>query len=565
MAAIVQRLERQIVVLDVVGSIPTSRPITLRHITRSGYLSSIMRALISTLIVTAVAFGALGQDTRRPDVKHQPRARFVTDEILVKFAPVVSERAASEANRSLGASKLEDLGDTGWQRVRVPDGMSVAEAMQHYQAIYGVDGVQPNYYYKPDAVANDEFFANLYGLTKISAPAAWDLTTGSSSVVVAVLDTGTRYTHPDLVNNIWTNPGEFPNNGVDDDANGFVDDYYGWDIRFNDSDPIDLDSGISGSHGTHTAGTIGAVGNNLVGVTGVNWNVKIMTIKIFNNTVWDDTTSAMLINAYNYVRMMKNRGINIKVTNNSYGGCTEACGYDPATRDAIDALGDAGVLNVFSAGNNAANSDTSPQYPAAFESPSIVSVAASDSTDAKAPFSNYGLVAVDIAAPGVGIQSTVPPTSYSFSSGTSMAGPHVAGAAALLAAYNPSLSAASLKASLLNSVDVLGPWAGIVKTGGRLNVDRALRNQTVCSFNAGASQFNIVPRGGIITLNIGAPTNCDYAVKSDLKWVTVLDNAPKSGSSTVRIRVSLSRTALRTGTIKIGDQTVTIRQARYGT
>jgi subtilisin family serine protease len=294
-------------------------------------------------------------------------------------------------------------------------------------------------------------------LNKISAPAAWDLTTGSSAVVVANIDTGIRYTHEDLAANAWTNPGEVNGNGIDDDGNGFVDDYYGYDFRFNDSDPADQNG-----HGTHTSGTIGASGNNGLGVAGVSWNVKIMTIKIYSQS-GTDTTSAMLINAYNYVTMMKNRGVNIRITNNSYGGCDEACGYDQATKDALDAMGDAGILNVFAAGNDARNTDNLPAYPASYTSPSILSVANSTSTDTRNGSSNFGIVTVDLSAPGTAILSTTngSNTSYGGMSGTSMASPHVAGAAALLAAYNPNLSAASLKATL--SVRPLG--AGLVVIG----------------------------------------------------------------------------------------------------
>ena len=146
---------------------------------------------------------------------------------------------------------------------------------------------------------------------------------------MADIDTGLDYTHEDLMANVWTNPGEIPNNGIDDDGNGFVDDYYGYDFRYNDPDPMD-----EHGHGTHTAGTMGAVGNNGIGVVGVCWHVKIMGVKIYS-AIADDSTSAMVINAYNYVRMMKNRGVNIVATNNSYGGCPETCGYDQATKDAI--------------------------------------------------------------------------------------------------------------------------------------------------------------------------------------------------------------------------------------
>src|SRR5438876_3931350 len=217
----------------------------------------------------------------------------------------------------MGTNVLEEFADLGWQRIKLPEGMDIDKAMEQFKRLEGVEYVQPNYYYHLLQTPNDSMFTNsgMYGLTAIHAPQAWDLTTGSSTVVVADIDTGMRLTHEDLAANLWVNPGEIAGNGVDDDGNGFVDDVNGWDFFFNVASPADQNG-----HGTHTAGTIGAVGNNMVGVTGVNWTVKIMPIKIYDAT-GNGTTSAMLVNAYNYIRMMKNRGVNIRVTNNSYGGC----------------------------------------------------------------------------------------------------------------------------------------------------------------------------------------------------------------------------------------------------
>ena len=335
-------------------------------------------------------------------VDAQPPATRVRDEVLVKFSKNTSQAAINKAHRGLGATVMEDLSGSSWQRVKLPTGLTVDEAITKYAGLPSVESVQPNFYYHLLVSPNDPQFSSdgMYGLTKISAPSAWDLTTGSSAVVVADIDTGMRYTHEDLAANVWTNPGEVPGNGIDDDGNGFADDYYGYDFRFNDPDPAD-----EHGHGTHTAGTIGAVGNNLLGVVGVNWNVKIMAIKIYSASGLD-STSAMLVNAYNYVRMMKERGVNIRVTNNSYGGCPEQCGFDRATKEALEALGDAGVLNVFAAGNQNSNNDPTPSYPGSYDSPSILTAASSTSTDDRSGFSNWGAHSVDVIAPGSGILST---------------------------------------------------------------------------------------------------------------------------------------------------------------
>ena len=497
--------------------------------------------------------------------------RFVKDEVLVRYRSNAKASAMAQVNASFGGSAVERLGDLGWQRVKIPPGFSVEKAIAKLKKSELVQQVQPNFYYNLLTTPNDpDFVAGMYGMTKISAPQAWDLATGSSTVVVADIDTGLRYTHEDLAANTWTNPGEIPNNGLDDDGNGFVDDVHGYDFRFNDPDPMDEVTGVGG-HGTHTAGTIGAVGNNSIGVVGVNWNVKLMAIKIYSPG-GTDTTSAMLVNAYNYVRMMKNRGVNIRVTNNSFSGCNEACGYDQATKDAIDALGDAGILNVFAAGNSNANNDTAaaPSYPATYTSPSILSVAASDSTDNKPLFSSFGLTTVDLAAPGASIRSTYSRADsgflgYTNMSGTSMAAPHVSGAAALLSSLNPSLSAASLKATLMNTVDALPQWSSLVKTGGRLNVFNALQNQTVCNFVVSApSSILVSTKGGQFTYNLTAAQNCDSAVKSNVNWIVVNGPSVLSGNGEVKFWVRTNTTVRRTGTVNVGGQTITIVQSRDG-
>jgi len=487
---------------------------------------------------------------------------YVEGELLVKFKNGTASAKTRQANAEIGASVIEEFPDLGWQRVKIPANLSTNQTISLYKTNAEVETAQPNFYYHLLVAPNDTRFSDLYGMEKISALEAWNLTTGSANTVVAIIDTGVNYNHEDLGANMWTNPGEINANGIDDDSNGFVDDHYGYDFFYNDSDPFD-----ENGHGTHTAGTVGAVGNNALGVVGVNWNVRLMAIKIYSPN-GNDSTSAMLVNAYNYVRMMKNRGVNIRVTNNSYGGCNEACNYDQATKDALDALGNAGILNVFAAGNDNTNLETTPFYPASYSSPSILSVAASTSTDTRAGFSNYGGLSVDLAAPGQGILSTYnnSNSSYASLSGTSMASPHAAGAAALLYSYNPNLSVASLKATLMNTVDPLAQWNGVVKTGGRLNVFRALQNQTICNFNLSQDSIFVSNlSGGNFTVTVTAPPNCDFSALSNASWITITSGNPGSGNpgsgnATVSFTVAANNGLNRTGTITIAGKTFTVQQ-----
>jgi len=248
-------------------------------------------------------------------------------------------------------------------------------------------------------------------------------------------------------------------------------------------------------------------------------------------------------------------------------GCNEACGYDQATKDAIDALGDADILNVFAAGNSGTNNDVTPFYPASYTSPSILAVAASDSNDNRR-FS-FGVASVDLAAPGVVILSTggASDSHYTHMSGTSMATPHVAGAAALLAAQHPSLSAASLKATLINTVDVITAptdWRTLVRSGGRLNVANALQNPTVCNIAPETDTLLAPTKGGIVSIAVSAPANCDYSVKSSANWVVLQSASEMSGNGILRFWVRFNTTIRRTATIRVGDRQVVVVQSRDG-
>ena len=234
----------------------------------------------------------------------------------------------------------------------------------------------------------------------MDSPKAWDISTGSTDVVVALIDSGVDYTHPDLAANIWINPGEIADNGIDDDGNGYVDDIHGIDSGDGDCDPLDYDG-----HGTHVAGIMGALGDNGLGVVGVNWQVRIMVLKGFEESS-DGMDTTMEVEAINYILAMKAKGINIVAVNASYGFTGSE---DEVEKEAIEALGEAGILFMAAAGNDAADNDNSyyGHYPSSYDLDNIVSVAASDADGQLAYYSNYGAINVDLAAPGDTILSTV--------------------------------------------------------------------------------------------------------------------------------------------------------------
>lgn len=315
------------------------------------------------------------------------------------------------------------------------------------------------------ALANRGLSGGLAG-ADIDAPTAWELTTGSADVVIAVIDGGIDISHPDLVANVWRNPGEIPGNGIDDDANGFVDDVTGWD--FHNRNGSVFDAGDN-DHGTQVAGIIAATGDNGLGVVGVSWNTRIMPLKFIGS---GGGSTADAISALNYAILMRQRGVNVRVANLSWGSGDSS----PLLRQAIENAGAAGILVVASAGNSGLNQDTawSPNYPSSFPSANILAVAATDSRDLLAADSNYGRVTVDLAAPGVGILSTAPGRRYAANSGTSFAAPFVSGVAALAASIDPSLSVSELRQVILAGVEAVPSLSGKVASGGRLNAARTL-------------------------------------------------------------------------------------------
>ena len=301
----------------------------------------------------------------------------------------------------------------------------------------------------------------------IKAVQAWDITTGSSNVVVAVIDSGVDYTHEDLAANMWRNEADCNNNGIDDDGNGYIDDCYGIDAFNDDSNPMDDHH----NHGTHVAGIIGAVGNNSVGVVGVNWNVKIMACKFLGADGFGTVADA--IQCLEYVKMMRDRGVNIVATNNSWGGG----GFSQALYDAIEAHTQRGILFIAAAGNGLSNNDVIPVYPAGYYFPNVVAVAANDRRECKSTISFFGRRTVHLAAPGEDILSTIIGNNYAGFTGSSMAAPHVTGVAALIRAQNPQRDWKAIKNLILASGDVSEcpfVFPDMYITAKTLNAQRAL-------------------------------------------------------------------------------------------
>lgn len=340
-----------------------------------------------------------------------------------------------------------------------------------------VESANPDIVYQITATPNDPDYSKTWGMQQMRVPTAWDTTKGSSNVIVGVIDTGIDLDHPDLVDNIWVNTDEIPNNGIDDDSNGYIDDINGWDYVNDDNVPNDdvtSDHWASG-HGTHVAGTIAGVGNNGIGVSGVAWQAKLMALKICGS-YGCNLSDHVLALQYAY-----NNGA--QVVNESFGGGYS--GYD-WERDAIAAVAEPGdgeqkgLLVVAAGGNNSANTEISQFHPANYRLPNQISVAATESDGTLAGFSNYSLTNIDVAAPGSGIWSTLPEGAfnttggYGYLSGTSMAAPHVAGVAVLIQASHPTWKPSDIRKALIATVQITDAVSRKVFSGGIVDAAAAV-------------------------------------------------------------------------------------------
>jgi len=397
--------------------------------------------LISLIITT---FSAWGEEV-------EPES--VTNQFLIKLTPYGRQLDVSAIQQGLGLltiKKFDHIGAELWE-IKSDNTRSInrSRILRQLRSDPRVEYIEPNFIIKINQLANDPEFPKLWNLHQINAPDAWNFNY-KKSVIVAVIDTGIDYTHPDLAANMWKNTNEIAGNGIDDDANGCVDDIYGCDFANGDGDPFD-----DNSHGTHVAGII----------TAVSSTAKLMAVKFLKAN--GSGTLADAISAIQYAAKM-----GAQISNNSWGcmGCKSQ-----ALADAIQEAENS--LFIAAAGNDFGNdNDSNPIYPASYDLNNIISVAANDEQDNLAAFSNYGLTTVDISAPGVEIYSTIPSNSYKSLSGSSMATPHVSGAISLLWSKCPQLSLTQVKQIILESVDQIASFDTKIVSGGRLNLYKAINS-----------------------------------------------------------------------------------------
>lgn len=433
------------------------------------------------------------QETQLPsstDIEAEPRRSASVPEVLVRFKTSTTLdriREIALQNNDRVDDEIEAV--SGLVAINDLDNADAETVAKQYAAFENVEYAEPNlriklddpiqkesprdlFFRSDDSQPNDPNFSEQWGLNNlgqnggteradIDALKAWQVTKGSEEVVVAVLDSGVDYRHSDLAANIWTRPDNIPQ--YTDDEKGTFNDIHGFDAADELPDPMD-DNG----HGTHCAGIIGAVGDNGIGIAGVNWNVRIMPLKFLGSGGSGTTENA--IEAINYAIERKKAGVNVRVISASWGSTA----YSKALEDTIRAAGDAGILFVAAAGNDGTDTDVWPHYPSSYKLPNLISVAAVDRNDTLTSFSNFGVKSVDLAAPGKDILSTWIGDEYREASGTSMATPFVSGVAALLIAQSPNITVKQLRKKLIDSVDLRDDLKGKVASGGTLCAANAL-------------------------------------------------------------------------------------------
>lgn len=451
-------------------------------------------SLLASATIAALGVSSFANAGGRPDLVArdlQSGKQYLAGQMVIQYRSFATLADKTRVQKTLGASLGEVLGKKGSEftgdvnLVKFAAGTTMQSKLNLIKNDPSVDFAEPNWIVKHQAVSNDPYYTDgtlwgMYGANTTptspygpygsAAGTAWTAASGGdcSTVVVGVIDEGMMVNHPDLVGNAFKNPGDSTFNGRDDDRNGFIDDVYGWDFVSNDSSVFD---GSQDYHGTHVAGTIGATGGNGIGVVGVCWKVKLMNAKFLGPQGGSSANGAKAINYFTNLKI--SQGLNIVATSNSWGGG----GYSQLQVNAIERAKDNGILFITAAGNGGYDNDSSPSYPSSYPNENIISVAALNPDGTMASYSQYGLTSVDIGAPGTQIMSTFPEyvngktiATYAYLSGTSMATPHVTGAAALYKARHPSATWSDIKAAILNSAVPTPSLEGKVVSGGRLDV-----------------------------------------------------------------------------------------------
>lgn len=429
-------------------------------------LSSFLKCLL------LISFFLLPQEIKAED-------NFVEGEYLMKYHEGLSPVQKHIISSEIGLLQIKDFGQSKSSLVEEYHTKQLDnETIKELLAAGIIEFFEPNFIVHAVSSPNDPHYPQQWGHKNtvqtggtagidIDAELAWGLTTGSEDLVIGVVDSGVLSSHPDLAPNMWTNPFE-TSNGLDSDGNGIVDDIHGFNSISNSGNATDQNG-----HGTHCAGVIAGRGNNGTGITGVSWKSKIMSLKFLN--AQGSGTLADAIEAIEYAITMKQRGVNIRILNNSWGGAS----YSYALENVIKSANDNNILFIVAAGNSAADNDNSNFYPANYNVDNVISVAALDHNGNLASFSNYGRNRVHVAAPGVGIYSTHLNNNYANLSGTSMSAPYVSGIAALILSREPNLSAAQLKQRIISSAEPFASLNGLVRSGGMANALRALSASSI--------------------------------------------------------------------------------------
>lgn len=441
-----------------------------------------------------------------------------TNRIIVRFKDNVTSFAADSVHKSIGIKSQKKLNHlNNIQVIELPKNVSIEKVEALYAKNSNVLYVEPDFKIRINPIKSEgsqfeqqwaldnvgQKVGKLAGVkdADINGPEAWEMTKGDKEVVLGIIDTGVLYTHPDLIDNMWNNPGEIPGNGIDDDNNGFVDDVHGINAMNKSGDPLD-DNG----HGTHCSGIMGGTNASGKGIFGVNQKVSIIGCKFLDAEGGGNMSDALVcMDYFSKLKTREKNPVDIAAINASWGGP----GKSKAMQDAIKKLGSDGILFIAAAGNDSEDNDSTASYPANYKLSNIISVAATNNKDELASFSNYGNKSVHVAAPGMDIVSTVLNNGYDSYSGTSMATPYVTGLIGLLKSKNPGLGSKQLKNLVIAGGTSLKSLEGKVISSRRIRAaDKNGKGSLTCSKQR--ASYRVLPEKASVLVKVGDVV--DFAV-----------------------------------------------------